>query len=201
MFNILLQILEDGRLTDGHGRAVDFRNTLVIMTSNLGTGRGGQAGDGIPEGWRVRNRRWSDCERPLRRRLKRTFRPELLNRIDEIVVFEPLTQEQIIADSRPASGGGAEASGRARHQDRDVGQRQGVAVRRKGSIPCTAPRPCAGRCSDTLRTLSPPRYSRGSIGSGARHSGRCLLRGAHLRTGGSSLTSLRMIVQEPCGRA
>ena len=94
VFNILLQILEDGRLTDGHGRTVDFRNTLVIMTSNLGTGEvGHQAmgfrrdGDSTNEQERLRS--------SIEEALKKTFRPELLNRIDEIVIFDPLSQEQV----------------------------------------------------------------------------------------------------------
>ena len=94
VFNILLQILEDGRLTDGHGRTVDFRNTLVIMTSNLGTGEVGRQ----VMGFRRDGESTTDMERlraSIEEALKRTFRPELLNRIDEIVVFEPLTQEQI----------------------------------------------------------------------------------------------------------
>ncbi len=94
VFNILLQILEDGRLTDGHGRVVDFRNTLVIMTSNLGTGEVGRHGmgfhrDGDPS---------TDTERrraAIEEALKKAFRPELLNRIDEVVIFEPLSREQI----------------------------------------------------------------------------------------------------------
>ena len=94
VFNILLQILEDGRLTDGHGRTVDFRNTLVIMTSNLGTGEVGRQ----VMGFRRDGESTTEMERlraSIEEALKRTFRPELLNRIDEIVVFEPLTQEQI----------------------------------------------------------------------------------------------------------
>ncbi len=94
VFNILLQILEDGRLTDGHGRTVDFRNTLVIMTSNLGTGEVANQVMGF--------RRESDSpteEERLRasieEALRKAFRPELLNRIDEIVIFESLTQEEI----------------------------------------------------------------------------------------------------------
>ena len=94
VFNILLQILEDGRLTDGHGRVVDFRNTLVIMTSNLGTGEVGRHGmgfhrDGDPS---------TDTERrraSIEEALKKAFRPELLNRIDEVVIFEPLSREHI----------------------------------------------------------------------------------------------------------
>ena len=94
VFNILLQILEDGRLTDGHGRTVDFRNTLVIMTSNLGTGEVGRQ----MMGFRRDGQSVAEMDRlraSIEEALKKTFRPELLNRIDEIVVFEPLTQEQI----------------------------------------------------------------------------------------------------------
>ena len=95
VFNILLQILEDGRLTDGHGRSVDFRNTLVIMTSNLGTGDGGRQQD---IGFRREGDSVTARERmraSIEEALKKTFRPELLNRIDEIIIFDPLTEEQI----------------------------------------------------------------------------------------------------------
>ena len=93
VFNALLQILEDGRLTDGHGRTVDFRNTLIIMTSNLGTGLENKG----PVGFL----RDVDVEESKRLRasvddaLKRAFRPEFLNRIDEIIVFDALSKDQI----------------------------------------------------------------------------------------------------------
>ena len=96
VFNMLLQILEDGRLTDGQGRTVDFRNTVIIMTSNLGT-------EGLRRqafGFRSDRRQEEDEMKALRESvdaaLKRTFRPEFLNRIDETIVFHPLTQEQIV---------------------------------------------------------------------------------------------------------
>ncbi|MEE9325571.1 MAG: AAA family ATPase [Dehalococcoidia bacterium] len=95
VFNILLQILEDGRLTDGHGRTVDFRNTVVIMTSNLGTGELQRQAMGFQRG----AQKASEEERlrtAVEDALKKTFRPEFLNRIDEIIVFQPLTQEQIV---------------------------------------------------------------------------------------------------------
>ncbi len=93
VFNILLQILEDGRLTDGHGRTVDFRNALVIMTSNLGASSDqlqpvGFLRDSNGDG---RNRRHAAVEEAL----KRAFRPEFLNRIDATIVFDPLTEDQI----------------------------------------------------------------------------------------------------------
>ena len=91
--NILLQILEDGRLTDGHGRTVDFRNTVVIMTSNLGTGElkeaVGFAAPGAGNGDKATMRR------SVEDALKRAFRPELLNRIDETIIFDPLSEDQI----------------------------------------------------------------------------------------------------------
>ena len=98
VFNLLLQILEDGRLTDGHGRTVDFRNTVVIMTSNLGTGGlsqqpfGFKAGPDIePESGTVS----PELSRTVNEALRRAFRPELLNRIDETIVFHPLSRAQI----------------------------------------------------------------------------------------------------------
>ena len=92
--NILLQILEDGRLTDGHGRTVDFSNTVVIMTSNLGTTELGRQ----PVGFRKDTKGVIDEQRvrdTVQEALKRSFRPEFLNRIDEVIIFSPLTEEQI----------------------------------------------------------------------------------------------------------
>ena len=94
VFNLLLQILEDGRLTDGQGRTVDFRNTVIVMTSNLGTGNWAQQKVGFK-----RDDAWEQEKVKLKKSvedaLTKTFRPEFLNRIDDIIVFEPLTQSQI----------------------------------------------------------------------------------------------------------
>jgi ATP-dependent Clp protease ATP-binding subunit ClpB len=88
VFNILLQILEDGRLTDSHGRTVSFKNTIVIMTSNLGSTH---LLEGIDERGRI-----SDSARDAVMQALRThFRPEFLNRIDETVLFKPLTLDEI----------------------------------------------------------------------------------------------------------
>ena len=88
VFNILLQLLDDGRLTDNQGRTVDFKNTIVIMTSNLGsaylTENIHQDGTIDPE-----------VKEQVEEELKRHFRPEFINRIDDIVVFSPLTENQI----------------------------------------------------------------------------------------------------------
>jgi len=86
VFNLLLQILDDGRLTDSQGRVVDFRNAVIIMTSNLGSAHIVEAGPSVDEA------SWSLVEGQVREELRRHFRPEFLNRVDDIVVFRQLTQ-------------------------------------------------------------------------------------------------------------
>jgi ATP-dependent Clp protease ATP-binding subunit ClpA len=93
VFNILLQILEDGRLTDNQGRTVNFENTVVIMTSNAGTSmKANRIGFG--------NKEYEAMESKVKDALRQTFRPEFLNRIDDIIVFSELTREELsqIAD-------------------------------------------------------------------------------------------------------
>ncbi len=96
VWNALLQILEDGRLTDGHGRNVDFTNTVVIMTSNVGTAFGAKGGT---LGFRQRGDQGTFDDTRLKGEiqdaLRKHFRPEFLNRIDEIIIFHTLTQEQV----------------------------------------------------------------------------------------------------------
>jgi ATP-dependent Clp protease ATP-binding subunit ClpC len=95
VWNALLQILEDGRLTDGQGRLVDFRNTVIIMTSNIGTGfvkSGGTLGFIKQDALTAQDRQLRDN---IERDLKQTFRPEFLNRIDEVIIFHSLTQEHV----------------------------------------------------------------------------------------------------------
>ena len=96
VFNILLQILEDGRLTDGHGRTVDFRNTVIIMTSNLGIENLRRQ----PFGFRTDGQENATDDQRLKdsveEALKRAFRPEFLNLIDETIVFHSLTQDQVV---------------------------------------------------------------------------------------------------------
>jgi ATP-dependent Clp protease ATP-binding subunit ClpC len=92
VLNILLQILEDGRLTDGHGRTVDFKNTVVIMTSNLGTQEFGRQGMGF---YRSDKSEEQKLKSAIEGALKETFRPELLNRMDEVIIFHPLTEEHL----------------------------------------------------------------------------------------------------------
>jgi ATP-dependent Clp protease ATP-binding subunit ClpB len=88
VFNILLQVLEDGRLTDGHGRTVDFRNTVVVMTSNLGS-------DVIQRMAGEEN--YTRMKEAVMETVVEHFRPEFINRIDEVVVFHPLRRAQIRA--------------------------------------------------------------------------------------------------------
>ncbi|HEX7162252.1 MAG TPA: ATP-dependent Clp protease ATP-binding subunit [Trebonia sp.] len=90
VFNILLQVLDDGRLTDGQGRTVDFKNTVVIMTSNLGSEMIGRRRLGFDDG-----SDGEDVQSRIMARLRESFRPEFLNRIDEIIIFRQLDQAQL----------------------------------------------------------------------------------------------------------
>ncbi|MCC6858415.1 MAG: ATP-dependent chaperone ClpB [Bryobacterales bacterium] len=94
VFNAMLQILDDGRLTDGHGRTVDFKNTIIIMTSNVGSGT---IRDSVPIGFSVNtpDSRNQTLRQKLMEALKSTFRPEFLNRVDDIIVFNPLSREHL----------------------------------------------------------------------------------------------------------
>lgn len=95
VFNILLQVLEDGRLTDNKGRTVNFKNTIIIMTSNLGADIIRENFDNMLPG--EENRTFERTQYEILELLRKTIRPEFLNRIDEIVVFKPLTREEIKA--------------------------------------------------------------------------------------------------------
>src|SRR5712664_324657 len=85
VFNILLQILDDGRLTDGQGRTVDFRNAVVILTSNLGS----------PYILEMGTQNWEQVETKVMELLRQTFRPEFLNRVDDVIIFRPLSSDDI----------------------------------------------------------------------------------------------------------
>ena len=108
VFNILLQVLDDGRLTDNKGRTVDFKNTIVIMTSNVGSdiiqsymeklpevGKKGEAPAEAAAAIAKRNQMLGECKGKILELLRQTIRPEFLNRIDEIIMFEPLTKNDI----------------------------------------------------------------------------------------------------------
>src|SRR5438270_3489548 len=96
VFNVLLQIMDDGRLTDGKGRAVDFKNTIIIMTSNLGSAYL-QAETGATEDLGSRDGSWFDeASRQVMNALHAHFKPEFLNRVDDIIIFSPLGKEQLV---------------------------------------------------------------------------------------------------------
>ena len=95
VFNILLQVLDDGRLTDNKGRTVDFKNTILIMTSNVGADIIQTFMEHLPGEGEDRARMLADCRNEVVEVLKRTVRPEFLNRIDEVVMFEPLSLTDI----------------------------------------------------------------------------------------------------------
>ena len=108
VFNILLQVLDDGRLTDNKGRTVDFKNTIIIMTSNVGSdiiqsymeklpevGKKGEASAEAAAAIAKRNQMLGECKGKILELLRQTIRPEFLNRIDEIIMFEPLTKNDI----------------------------------------------------------------------------------------------------------
>ncbi|MGN0368969.1 MAG: ATP-dependent chaperone ClpB [Butyrivibrio sp.] len=88
VFNVLLQVLDDGRITDSQGRTVDFKNTIIILTSNIGSQ---YLLEGIDENGNIRK----DCEDKVMGELRGSFRPEFLNRLDEIIMFKPLTKDNI----------------------------------------------------------------------------------------------------------
>lgn len=88
VFNVLLQVLDDGRITDSQGRTVDFKNTILIMTSNIGAQ---YLLDGIDNNGNIK----SDAEAHVMEELRGSFRPEFLNRLDETILFKPLTKDNI----------------------------------------------------------------------------------------------------------
>jgi ATP-dependent Clp protease ATP-binding subunit ClpB len=158
VFNALLQILDDGRLTDAQGRTVDFKNTVIIMTSNIGSQQllEGMRGTEIPE-------QLKDTVMTL---LRREFRPEFLNRVDEIVLFKPLTLEEIeqivdllLADVRKRL---------ATHEitlDVSAGARERIA--RNGYDPVFGARPLKRYIQKTLETQLGRKIIAGEVPDGA----------------------------------
>jgi ATP-dependent Clp protease ATP-binding subunit ClpC len=96
IYNILLQVLDDGMLTDGLGRKVDFKNTMIIMTSNIGARQLKDFGEGVGFATATRVENSDENNKAvIEKALKRTFSPEFLNRIDDVVIFNSLTKEDI----------------------------------------------------------------------------------------------------------
>ena len=154
VFNILLQILEDGKLTDAQGRKVDFRNTIVIMTSNIGAATisknqtlGFSIGDesGLS---------YDDMKERVIGELKKVFRPELLNRIDEVIVFHKLAKEEIKVIVELHDAAAARPDGRARRGDRRSPTRRRSCSSTRATTRRWAPVRCAARSSGSSRTRS-----------------------------------------------
>jgi ATP-dependent Clp protease ATP-binding subunit ClpC len=93
VFNILLQVLDEGHLTDNYGRVIDFKNTVLIMTSNLGAREIAKGGLGFQSADPTKS--YEVMQDKVRQEIERAFNPEFLNRVDEIIVFHPLTKEEI----------------------------------------------------------------------------------------------------------
>ena len=97
MLNILLQVLEDGVITDAYGQAVDFKNALVIMTSNIGSQHVARIGDKLGFKSDDKNQAFKDRRELVMSEVQRTLSPEFINRIDEVIVFDALAEEQLRA--------------------------------------------------------------------------------------------------------
>ena len=148
VFNVLLQVLDDGRLTDSKGRTVDFKNTVLIMTSNIGASQ-------LSTAWAQGEDGFDDAKERVMEELRKHFRPEFLNRVDDIVVFHPLNEAQLehIVDlrlddlrrvaGRPAHHAGADRAGA--QGDLQGGLRSGV---RSAAAEEGDPAPGAGSARD-----------------------------------------------------
>ena len=138
VFDVLLQILDDGRLTDGQGRTVDFRNTVLIMTSNLRS----------------------------QEQMREVFRPEFLNRIDEIVEFKPLTKDQLGGDRRAAARTAPRTARRARHRPRAHRRGEAASLAEAGWDPTYGARPLKRAIQRMIENPLALRLLEGDFGEG-----------------------------------
>ena len=170
VFNVLLQIMDDGRLTDGQGRTVDFKNTVLIMTSNVGSQF--IAAESVEE--KARDQ--------VEEALTQTFPPEFLNRIDDVVIFHRLTKAdlgRIVQIQVDALG---KAGERARHRDR--AHRQGARAARQPRLrPDLRRAPAEARDPEAAGGQAGPALARGRVLRGRHRRGGCLRRRAHLLQG------------------
>ena len=166
VFNVLLQVLDDGRLTDGQGRTVDFRNTVIIMTSNLGSQWIQQYG--ATDYARMRSM--------VMETLKESFKPEFLNRVDEIVIYHALPLDQIKRIVEIQVRASAGHGWRSVHIGLEI-SRQGprISLPRKGTIPPTAHVPSRGPFSAGSRTRWRSCFWKESSSRGTRCSWTCPL--------------------------
>ena len=156
VFNILLQILEDGRLTDSQGRTVDFRHAIVIMTSNIGAG---EIARNTPLGFAVSDDEtgitYDDMKGRIMGELKKVFRPEFLNRIDDVIVFHKLTKDEIKTIVELLLRRIRDVAGRARAAAGAHGGAPRTSWSRRAGTRRWAPARCAARSSATSRTRWP----------------------------------------------
>ncbi|HYG93902.1 MAG TPA: AAA family ATPase, partial [Nocardioides sp.] len=165
IFNSLLQILEEGRLTDSQGRVVDFKNTVIIMTTNLGTkdiSKGinlgfNQSGDAAGSYERMKSK--------VSEELKQHFRPEFLNRVDEIIVFPPLTQAQIVhmVDNMVA---GVELRLKDRDMSLELTQRAKNLLAERGFDPVLGARPLRRTIQREIEDVLSEKMLFGEVGPG-----------------------------------
>ena len=153
VFNTLLQILEDGRLTDAQGRTVDFKNTVLIMTSNLGTADLRKSSVGFAKTSEAVT--YERMKAKVNEALKAHFRPEFLNRIDEVIVFHELTREEVIeiVDLMMARTGREQLAGQGLGLELTQAAKD-AAGRARATTPSSGPARCAGPSSSWSRTRS-----------------------------------------------
>ncbi len=145
VFNILLQVLDDGRLTDGQGRTVDFRNTVIVMTSNLGSNLiQEQAGDSEAD--------YLQMKASVLGVVQAHFRPEFINRLDDLVVFRPLDKKQIRSIARIQLDYLAKRLAERQLSLDLYGQGAGSCWAARASIRCTVRVRSSGRSSSSWRT-------------------------------------------------
>ena len=157
VFNILLQILEDGRLTDAQGRTVDFRNAIVIMTSNIGAA---DIARNTPLGFSVSDETgmtYDDMKNRITGELKKVFRPEFLNRLDEVIVFHKLSKDEIKTDRRAADAPPAHRRWPSATCRSRCPRTPRTSWSRRAGTRRWAHGRCAARSSATSRTRSPTR--------------------------------------------
>ena len=153
VFNILLQILEDGRLTDAQGRTVDFRHAIVIMTSNIGAS---EIARNTPLGFAISDDEtgitYDDMKNRIMGELKKVFRPEFLNRIDDVIVFHKLQKDEIKADRRPAPAPHPRVAWPSASSSSSSPTAPRTSWSRRAGTRRWAPARCAARSSATSRT-------------------------------------------------
>ena len=145
VMHLLLQILEDGKVTDSLGRKVDFRNTIIIMTSNVGAELIKRQTSWASARRERDEHDYDEMKEKMLEEAKRVFKPEFLNRLDDIIVFHPLTQADLMQDRRPRSRPRSSRASRAKkielvahERGEGVPHREGLRSRRTARVRCAA---------------------------------------------------------------